>query len=176
MVTPEGSGNENNYPYVDIPQDERKLGTIVSYMGWHQITAASPQLTLKNDANTNGRYSIGTKPKYYAMIDGRMLIATKENIGGLLEVSIGDYLDVLFEASDGTKTTYKCIAGDVKEAGAESSSWGHYNGQGVVEIIYHSYTPPTGYDSVNNPESAGNNPWGKGKVLKITIVGNYYDN
>ncbi len=144
-------------------------------MNWQQITAVSPQLTLKNDANANGRYSIGIGSKYYATIDGRMLIATKENIGGLLEVSVGDYVNVLFEASDGTKSTYECIIGDVKGADAPND-WGHYDGKGVVEIIYHSYTPPDGYDSVNNPVSAGNNPWGKGKVLRVTIVGNYYDN
>jgi len=50
---------------------------------------------------------------------------------------------------------------------------GHNDGQGVVEIIYHDYTPLSGYNVISTDKS--NNPWGKGKVLRITVVGNYYD-
>lgn len=142
-------------------------------MGWHLITdKSSPQYALKQDADTTGRYSIAY-PEYYAMMDGRMLIATKKNIGGIFEVSIGNYVDILFQADDGTKTTYKCNIGDEKFAGAESSPWGHYDGKGVVEIIYHNYNSPDGYNDIA-PDKSGN-PWDKGKVLRIIKVGNYYD-
>ena len=37
------------------------------------------------------------------------------------------------------------------------------------QVIYHDYNPPTGYNKNIN------NPWGKGRVIRITIAGNYYD-
>ena len=50
------------------------------------------------------------KPEYYAMIDNRILIATKANIGNKLKVSVGDYVNVKFKKSKAKKTlvvTYK---------------------------------------------------------------------
>ena len=158
--------------YLDIPQDERNLGTIVSYMGYHMITSkTSNQYRLKADAESNGRYSI-SKPEYYAMIDDRMAIATKQSIGGIFEVSVGDYVDVKFQTNDGAISTYKCIIGDAK-GGDAPNPWGHYDGQGIVEIIYHDYNSPEGYNIIAPDKS--NNPWGKGCVLRITKVGSYYD-
>jgi hypothetical protein len=164
----EAEGNViHNEPYVDIPQDSRNLGTTISYMGWHMVTSrTSNQYKLREDANNNDRYSI-SKPEYYAMVDDRIVIATKPNIGGMLELSIGDYVDVKFQKNDGTISTYKCIIGDFKGADAPNS-WGHYDGKGVVEVIYHDYTPPEGYNKNTN------NPWGAGRVLRITKTGNYY--
>lgn len=153
--------------YVDIPQN-RDLGTVISYMGWHKITSkSSVQYKLKRDATDTGRTSIAS-PEYYAMIDDRILIATKENIGGILKVSVGDYVDVDFKKKDGTIKTYDCIIGDVKGVDA-SSNWGHYDGKGVVEIIYYDYNPPAGYNKCTN------NPWGQGRVIRITKVGGYFD-
>ena len=56
---------------------------------------------------------------------------------------------------------------DIKGADADNS-WGHYGGQGVVEIIYHDYNPSKGYKKNKN------NPWGKGKVTKIIKTGKKY--
>ena len=56
---------------------------------------------------------------------------------------------------------------NIKGADADNS-WGHYGGQGVVEIIYHDYNPPKGYKKNKN------NPWGKGKVTKIIKTGKKY--
>lgn len=153
--------------YVDVPQNG-KIGTVISYMGYHMIKSkSSRQNKLKKDAEDTGRYSIAS-PEYYAMIDDRIVIATKENIGGKLRVSVADYVDVDFKKDDGSIFTYECIIGDIKGDDAPNS-WGHYDGQGVVEIIYHDYNPPVGYNKNIN------NPWGKGRVIRITIVGNYYD-
>ena len=159
--------NASNYPYIDIPQDG-DLGTSITYMGYHRTTSTSaPEGKLKLHAREHGRYSIAN-PEYYAMIDNRMVIATKANIGGNFPVSIGDYLDVTFEESDtGAIKVYHCIMGETKGAGAENNLWGHDDGKCVVEMLYHDYDPPTGYNSCRN------NPWGRGRTKRITKVGNY---
>lgn len=105
------------------------------------------------------------------MIDDRIVIATKANIGNKLRVSIGDYVDVEFKKSKAPKSkktvTYKCIIGEFKGADA-NSPWGHNGGQGVVEVVYHNYNPPKEYNKNKN------NPWGKGRVIKITKTGKRY--
>lgn len=152
-------------PCVEIPQNGN-IGTSITYMGYHLITSkSSNQYKLKAHANNSGKYSIAN-PQYYALINGRMVIATKENIGGQLQVAIGDYVDVRFKREDGVIITYMCIIGDIKGADAPNI-WGHDDGKSVVEMIYHDYSPPPGY---NYPK---NNPWGKGRVLRITKVGSY---
>ncbi|MCL2766966.1 MAG: hypothetical protein FWD21_04710, partial [Peptococcaceae bacterium] len=152
--------------YVDIPQNGN-LGTMITYMGWHKITSkTSNQYKLREDARNNGRYE-KSKPEYYGLIDGRISIATKSNIGNILKVVVGDYVDVTFKSSDGTEKVYACIIGDIKGADAPNI-WGHNDGRGVVEIIYHDYSPTGEYNK------NANNPWGSGRVTRITKVGNYY--
>ena len=158
-------GTDSTYPYVDIPQTGN-IGTMITYMGYHTITSqSSNQYKLKNNAQTNGRYSY-SYPEYYAMINGRIVIATKPNIGNQLKLEIGDYVDVNFKLSSGDFKKYRCIIGDFKGTDAPNN-WGHNDGQGVVEIIYHDYNPPAGYNK------NANNPWGKGRVVRITKVGRY---
>lgn len=155
-----------SYPYVDIPQDGN-IGTVISYMGYHLTTdTTAPEYKLKQHAKANGRYAIAN-PMYYAVIDGRIVIATKANIGNIFPVQIGDYLNVTFQKDSGEVSTYYCIMGETKEAGAEDNVWGHYGGQGVVEVVYHDYSPPSGYNANTN------NPWDKGRVTRITKVGCY---
>lgn len=160
-------GSSGDGPYVDVPNDANKYGTSMTYMGYHMITGASNQRTLKRDAIANGRYSISDYENY-AMIDGRILIATTPSIGGVLNVKIGDYIDVTFEGKDGATKVYKCIMGDQKAIGSASEPditiWGHNYGKNVVEIIYHDYS---------NTKIVGNNPWGKGRTARLTLVGNY---
>jgi len=152
--------------FVDIPQDG-ELGTTISYMGWHKIKSkSSNQYKLRESAKSAGRASIAN-PEYYAMIDGRILIATKQDIGRKLHLEIGDYVDVLFKKQDGSIWTYECILGDFKGDDAPNI-WGHYDGKGVVEIIYWDYSPPAGYNKNIN------NPWGKGRVIRVTKKGDYY--
>ena len=135
-------------------------------MGYHTITSTtSNQYKLKQHAKIRGNYSIAA-PEYYALINGRMVIATKANIGGQLQVSIGDYVVVRFKTTSGLIRDYNCIIGDFKGDDAPNI-WGHDNGRRVVEMIYHDYNPPAGY---NQPI---NNPWGSGRVIRITKVGNY---
>ena len=152
--------------YVDIPEDGN-LGTVISYEGYHLITSpTSNQYRLKQDAQSHNRYSI-SNPEYFAMIDDRILIATKQNIGNQLAVEVGDYVDVTFVSASGVSSEHRCIIGDIKSDGDAPNIWGHYNGQGVVEVIYHDYAPPAGYNANRN------NPWGKGRVTRITKVGRY---
>lgn len=163
--SPLPTDNPFENPYVDIPQDGN-LGTVISYMGYHLITAkSSNQYKLKQHSMNNNRYNY-SNPEYYATIDGRMLIATKPNIGNKLSLTIGDYVDVVFKSTSGDVSTKKCIIGDFKGSDAPNP-WGHYEGQGVVEIIYHNYSPPSGYMPNKN------NPWGSGRVTRITKVGSY---
>ena len=153
------------YPYVDIPQDG-DIGTMIDYMGYHTVTNTSaPIYKLKMHARNNGRYAIAS-PQYYAMIDGRMVIATRANIGGQLQVEIGDFVQVRFKTSAGIIRNYDCIIGEEKKS-SETNIWGHDNGRRVVEMVYHDYDPPTGYNSPKN------NPWGAGRVTRITKVGKY---
>lgn len=158
-------GTTTNGPYVDIPQTGN-IGTVISYMGYHLITSpSSNQYKLKRHAQNNGRYSY-SYPEYFAQIDGRIVIATKPNIGNQLPLSIGDYVQVTFKTNSGYIRNYDCIIGDFKGADAPNI-WGHYDGQGVVEVVYHNYNPPSGYNANTN------NPWGSGRVIRITKVGNY---
>ena len=87
-------------------------------------------------------------------IDGRLMIATKPNIGGNFPVSVGDYLDVTF--SDGS--VWNCVVLDQKGEDA-AHPWGHNEGKSVVEIVY--------WDYKNN---SGNQ---YKKVTKIKKVGSY---
>ncbi len=152
-------------PYVDIPQTGN-IGTVISYMGYHLITSTSSnQYKLKMHARNNYRYDY-SYPEYYARIDGRIVIATKPNIGNQLPLSIGDYVQVTFKTNSGYIRNYNCIIGDFKGADAPNI-WGHYDGQGVVEVVYHNYNPPAGYNANQN------NPWGSGRVIRITKVGSY---
>ena len=152
-------------PYVDIPQDGN-IGTCITYMGYHLITStSSDQYKLKMHAQNNDRYYY-LYSEYFSMIDGRIVIATKPNIGNQLPVSIGDYVQVSFKTDTGYIENYDCIIGDFKGADA-TNIWGHDDGKSVVEVVYHDYSPPEGYDSNRN------NPWGNGRVIRITKVGNY---
>jgi len=172
---------EINEIVLDIPQDERKLGTTISRMAWTDINQNSCQIKLRDDAAANGRYKI-SKPEYYGLIGDRISIAVKPNIGNQMQTEFGDYLDVVFLKTDGTEVIYKCIVGEWKGDDAVSP-WGHDGGKGVIEIIYHAQNPPLGYNRNPNahggfgggPDNDGNNPWGKGRVVKITKKGNYYD-
>ena len=128
-------------------------------------STSSNQYKLREAAKSAGRYSIAN-PEYYAQIDGRIAIATKPNIGGQLALSIGDYVNVEFKPTNGATAIYKCFIGDFKGADAPNP-WGHYDGKGVVEIIYHDYSPSTGYNAPIN------NPWGAGRVISITKIGSY---
>ena len=158
-------GNGKTCPYVDIPQSGN-IGTVISYMGYHMITSpSSNQYKLKCHAQNNGRYAYAD-PEYYAQIDGRIIIATKPNIGNQLPLSIGDYVQVKFKTNSGDVCNYDCIIGDFKGADAPNI-WGHYDGQGVVEVVYHDYNPPSGYNANKN------NPWGPGRVVRVTKVGKY---
>jgi len=151
---------------VIIPQDGN-IGTFITYMGYHKITTqGTPEYNLKTAAENSNRYSIKS-PEYYATIDGRIAIATKANIGGQLRVAIGDYVNVEFETNSGVTTIYQCIIGDEKDDGAQDNIWGHDGGKSVVEVIYHDYSPSTGYNANIN------NPWGAGRVISITKVGSY---
>lgn len=85
-----------------------------------------------------------------------------------IRISIGDYVEVKFKTSSGDVHDYDCIIGDFKGADAPNI-WGYYDGQGVVEVVYHDYDPPEGYDENKN------NPWGSGRVIRITKVGRYGD-
>ena len=164
-IATDSSFYDCSYEYVDIPQDGN-IGTSITYMGYHMITSqSSRQYKLKNHAKNNNRYFV-SKPEYYSIIDGRIVIAAKPNIGNELAVSIGDYVNVAFMTESGNVVIYKCIIGDYKGSDA-SSIWGHDNGQSVVEIIYHDYSPTEEYDGNVN------NPWGSGRVIKIIKVGNY---
>ena len=166
----------NPIAYVDLSGHKKKksvkipkgYGTTISYMGYHLITSkSSPQYKLKARAKKDKKYK-KKKPEYYAMIDNRILIATKANIGNKLKVSVGDYVNIKFKKSKAKKTvTYKCMIGDIKGADADNC-WGHYGGLGVVEVIYNDYNPPKGYNKNKN------NPWGKGRVTKITKTGKRY--
>jgi len=73
----------------------------------------------------------------------------------------------IFRANSGQRATYKCIIAEAKGADAPNE-WGHYDGKGIVEVIYHDYRPPAGYNENKN------NPWGAGRVSRITIVGKHY--
>lgn len=75
-------------------------------------------------------------------------------------------MQVKFKSSSGYIRNYDCIIGDFKGADAPNIG-GHYDGQGVVEIVYHNYNPPSGYNA------NANNPWGSGRVIRITKVGRY---
>ena len=97
-----------------------------------------------------------------------MVIATKEVIGGILKIAIGDYVDVKFKTDTGKIYNFECIIGDVKGSDA-TNPWGHNDGRCVVEIVYHDYDPPTELGYLTND----NDPWGKGRVLRITRVGSY---
>ena len=157
--------SDSDLPRLEIPQDG-DIGTFMAYMGYHTDTnPTAPIVQLREHARNAGRYSIAN-PEYYAQIDGRIVIATKKNIGGNFPVSIGDYVDVEFEVN-GIISIYHCIIGEEKYAGATDNPWGHNNGACVVEIVYHDYSPPAGYNANKN------NPWGTGRVISITKVGSY---
>jgi len=150
--------------YVDIPQNGN-IGTSILYTGYHTITEASNQYSLKIHSRNNNRYSI-SNPDYYSLIDGRIVIATKQNIGNLLQVAVGDYVQVRFSCADGSLKEYSCIIGEIKGDDAPNI-WGHNDGRNVVEIVYHDYNPPIGFIPLRN------DPWGSGRVIRITKVGSY---
>lgn len=158
---------KEEFPFVDIPQDG-DIGTFISFMGYHaSFFTASAQYALRTHSRESGRYSISF-PRYGALIDGRMVIATKEVIGGILKIAIGDYVDVKFKTDTGKIYNFECIIGDIKGSDA-TNPWGHNDGRCVVEIVYHDYNPPTELGYLTN----SNDPWGKGRILRITRVGSY---
>lgn len=162
-----GGTTTATYPYVDIPQTGN-IGTFISYMGYHLITnQTSNQYKLKAHAQNAGKYSY-SYPEYYAQINDRILIATKPNIGNQLPVSIGDRVQVKFLTETGEIRNYLCMIGDIKGADAPNI-WGHNDGKCVVEVIYHNYNPLSGYNKNKN------NPWGPGRVIRITKTGRYGD-
>ena len=124
------------------------------YHGWSKGT---PQRQLRINAIDSSRMRKGDifGLRNCAIIDDRLLIATRPNIGNQFSVSIGDYLNVYF--SDGSM--WKCILGDIKGADA-NHSWGHDNGKSVVEIIYWDYS----FNSGNQFK----------KVERIDHVGSFY--
>ena len=153
-----------------IPNDERDLGTFITFMRWTDITNSdSPQNAPREDAIAKGIVSF-SNPEYFSLIDGRILIATLENIGGDFNVQIGDYVDVTFQSSDGAITIYECIIGETKDKNNENTnSWGHEFGRYVVEILYYNRNIPEGYNK------SINDPWRQGRVASIGQVGSFYD-
>jgi len=123
--------------------------------GWNSTSA---QGELRKDAIASGRLKQGDIFGLVncAIIDNRLMIATTPNIGNQFPVSIGDYLDVVFE--DGT--VWNCISADMKGADA-NSVWGHQGGQHTVEIIYWDYSRTSESGNVSK------------KVSKIVKVGSY---
>lgn len=128
--------------YIDIPAG---LGTYETYMGYHLTTAAgAPETELKNKARNTGRYKAQSMygMNNCATIDNRLVIATVSNIGNEFPVSIGDYVDVVFD--DGS--VWNCIIGETKSQvvtwydSSPANIWGHDNGRVIVEIVYHDYS------------------------------------
>ena len=150
--------------YIDIPE---QYGTVETYekeilkgqynSPTHGWASSSLQGKLRKDAIPSRRIQRGDIFGLFncAIIDNRLAIATKPNIGNQFPVSVGDYLDVSFQ--DGS--VWNCILGDVKGADA-GNPWGHDEGKSVVEIIYWDYT----FNSGNQHK----------KVTRITKVGNYW--
>ena len=150
--------------YIDIPE---QYGTVETYekeilkgqynSPTHGWASSSLQGKLRKDAIPSRRILRGDIFGLFncAIIDDRLAIATKPNIGNQFPVAVGDYLDVSFQ--DGS--VWNCILGDVKGADA-GNPWGHDEGKSVVEIIYWDYT----FNSGNQHK----------KVTRITKVGNYY--
>lgn len=134
VIIPEGYGTFETY------EKETGIGgnTSDKYHGWAK---GSAQRDLRVKAIDSGRMTQGNifGLENCAIIDNRLLIATKQNVGGNFPLAIGDYVDVCF--SDGT--VWNCIIGDFKGSDAPNP-WGHNNGQGVVEIIYWDYSHNSG--------------------------------
>ena len=158
---------------VKIPKGN--YGTFLTYMYFTQIKYKdSPEYALKKQAKKDGK--IKKDKKYnYTLIDGRIAIATKENIGGQLKVSIGSYVDVKFKykkkqklrngktVKKGDTKIYKCIIVEIKGDDA-TNPWGHDGGKSVVEMVYYN----------KKPKKCINDPWGVGKVVSIKKIGKKY--
>ena len=157
-----------------IPSDDIEMFTDVSNEATNNAVAVD-DLNMAADV---AYYSYGTgvltteKPKEeFPFVD----IPQDGNIGtfisfmgGILKVAIGDYVDVKFKTDTGKIYNFECIIGDIKGSDAKNP-WGHNDGRCVVEIVYHDYNPPTELGYLTND----NDPWGKGRVLRITRVGSY---
>lgn len=75
-------------------------------------------------------------------------------------------MQVSFKTNSGEILNFDCIIGDFKGSDAPNI-WGHRDGRNVVEVIYHNYSAPDGYSPNKN------NPWGSGRVVRVSKVGNY---
>lgn len=146
LIVPEGYGTVCTY-------EKEIINASSSTHGWNSSTL---QGSIRKDAISSGRIRQGDifGLSNCAIIDDRLMIATKSNIGGNFPVTVGDYLDVEF--SDGS--VWNCILMDIKGADAPHA-WGHNNGASVVEIIYWDYS----YNSGNIYK----------KINKIVKVGRY---
>lgn len=179
-----GGGLESGYltgygDFVDVPSDfsqvqtyekEYRLKSQDAYPSLAEYSKRkrtngwppSPQATLRENAINDNRQRRGDifGLTNCAIIDDRLEIATLQNIGGKLSISIGDYLDVEFD--DGT--VWNCISADIKSTGDSNiTAWGHQHGNNIsiVEIIYWDYVTNSGNQSK--------------KVKRITKVGSYTD-
>lgn len=146
LIVPEGYGTVCTY-------EKEIINASSPTHGWAKSTL---QGSIRKDAIESGRLKQGDifGLQNCAIIDNRLMIATKSNIGGNFPVTVGDYLDVEF--SDGS--VWNCILMDIKGADAPHA-WGHNNGASVVEIIYWDYS----YNSGNIYK----------KITKIVKVGHY---
>ena len=152
-----GSGSELIVPdeYGTIETYEKEIRDVNDSImhGWAESAESGP---IRKNAIHTGRMTNGNifGLKNCAIIDNRLMIATKKNIGGDFPINMGDYLDVYF--LDGT--IWNCIVMDAKGADA-ANPWGHNNGKSVVEIIYWDYKTNSGNQYK--------------KIKKIVKVGSY---
>jgi len=162
------SGGGEPGTFVDIPASP--IGTIVTFMSYRNNGVKSTQRKLIEHARSNGRLSFeavpGAQIDKLTKVDDRYVIATINPIGGILTVDIGDYLDVKFTTTaNGEQRIIKCILGEWKSINDYGANiWGNDSGKGVIEVLY---------DYAGGFTDAKNDPWGKGKVDRITKVGNY---
>ena len=173
--------------FVDVPSDlpqcqsyEKEFRADNSTHGWSDWITDTPrenesiqiksqcQGWLRKHAIENNRQRRGNifGLTDCAIIDNRLEIATLKNIGGKLQVAVGDYVDVEF--SDGV--VWNCIIGDIKSTSDSNiTAWGHKHWNedktayqiSIVEIIYWT--------------NSGNSGSQSKKVKRITKVGSYAD-
>jgi len=159
----DGEGTGEPGMFVDIPEG---MGIKWTNMSYFCNGMASEQRKFVEHAIANGRFRAADIPSGNAkmiMVDDRYVIATRPNIGNILPVTIGDYLNVTFTPTGGTAKTIKCICGEWKGADA-NSIYGHDGGKCVTEYLH------------NGPAwtaASTNLPFGDGKVNRIAKVGNY---
>jgi hypothetical protein len=157
----EGTGEPGTF--VNIPEGLGYKWTNMSYRcnGIH-----STQRKFIEHAISNGRFKAADIPSGSAkmvMVDNRYVIATRPNIGNILQVTIGDYLNVTFTPTGGVSQTIRCILGEWKGEDA-NNIYGHDNGGCVTEYLH---------DGPAWTAASTNHPFGQGEVDRIALVGNY---